>query len=285
MALADNTERLIEQLSMKTRIVTDERILKDAFVEFEKSAPYSRKLIIRNTTITKFGGIAAAAAFAVIVWAVYISIFNDNLAAPKKIYNDLASIDNFSISMFHANKEQPFGQIWVSKPLEMSLLKTTTQNSEFLTLWDISRNNKMTSTSSANSIQTEKSTHDKLKNELEESVFNVYSLAHFKKINDIPGNAKWAQIQSPDSDIFELTWQQKDSDGKLKYYKWRFILENTSNLLKRTELYIKSNPSDQYVLDSFSIISYPEQEDIRTLIIRNFNIVISAPEYQPTGGL
>ena len=39
MTLADNTERLLEQMSLKTRESTDERILNDAFTEFDKSAP------------------------------------------------------------------------------------------------------------------------------------------------------------------------------------------------------------------------------------------------------
>lgn len=285
MTLADNTERIVEQMRLKTRAVTDERILKDAFTEFEKSAPYTRQMTIRNNFVTKYAGIAAVAAVIVIIWSVYISHFDEKFAAPKQIYNDLAQNENFSISLYQANEEQPFRQIWTSKSLEMTLLKTSEQNIELLTLWDITRNNKMTSRTTASSIQTEKVPHNKMLDELEESLFYAFSLAHFKNISDIPGNAKWTQIQSQDSKVFELSWHQKDLEGKHQYFKWRIILEENTNLLKRTELYVKSDSHDQYRLDSFSIISYPEQEEIRTLIRINFDIVISPPEYQPTGNL
>lgn len=281
MTLADNTERLMEQMSLKTRAVTDQWILNDAFAEFDKSAPVTLTMVIRNNLVIKSLRIAAVAAIVIVIWSVYASLFNNKFSAPKQIYNDLIKTDNFCISMYHAGQEQAFEQVWASKSLEMTLFRTTEQNRELLTLWDISRKNKMTSIDSA---QTEKITKEML-NELEESMFYVFSLARFRKFNDIPGNAKLTQIQLPDSETFELSWHRKNSEGNNQYFKWRIILEENTNILQRTELYAKSNPKDQYKLDSFSIISYPEQKEIITLIRRNFDIVISTPEYQPTGGI
>ncbi len=167
----------------------------------------------------------------------------------------------------------------------MTLLKTTSQNSDLLTLWDISRNNKMISTTSDNPTQTENMPHSKMLSDVEESIFYTYSLNRFYSISDIPKNAKWKQIQSTDSKVFELSWHQKDSVGKQKYFKWRIILNENTNLLERTELYIKSYSEDQYKLDRFCEISHPQQSEIRTLILEYFDIVINPPQYLPTGNI
>lgn len=294
MALADNTEQRVEQMRLKTRDVTDQRILNDAFIAFDRSSPYARKITIRNNVVTKYAGIAAAAAVLITIWFAYTSLFSEKFTAPKQICDDLAQIDNFSISMYLAEqpvesllveRDEPFQQIWASKPLEMTLLKTTSQNADLLTLWDISRNNKMTSATSDKTAKTENMPHSKMLSELNESVFYTFSLNRFYSISDIPKNAKWTQIQSNDSKVFELLWHQKDSVGKQQYFKWRIMLNENTNLLERTELYIKSYSEDQYKLDRFCVISHPLQDEIRTIILENFNIVISPPQYLPTGGM
>ncbi len=285
MALADNTERIIEQMRLKTRDVTDQRILNDAFLEFEKSATHTCKLPTRNNVIRRFAGIAAAAAIAVVFWSVYAAFFNHEFEAPKQIFDNLAKTENVSIAMYNAVEEEPFQQIWASKPIEMTLLKTTSQNANLLTLWDISRNNKMISATSDKTAKTENMPHSKMLSELEKSVFYTLSLNRFYSIIDIPKNAKWTQIQSTDSNVFELSWHQKDTVGKQQYFKWRIILNENTKLLERTELYIKSNSEDQYKLDRFCVISHPQQDEIRTIILENFNIVISSPQYLPTGNI
>jgi len=285
MTLADNTEQRVEQLHLKTRDVTDQRILNDAFIEFEKSAPYTQTITIRNNIITKYSGIAAVVAFLITIWFLYASLSPRGFTAAKQICEDLTKIDNFSISMYLADQKEPFQQIWASKPIEMTLLKNTNQNSDLLTLWDISRNNKMISTIADNPTQTENMTHSKMLSELEEYIFYTYSLNRFYSISDIPKNAKWKQIQSTDSKVFELSWHQKDSVGKQQYYKWRIILNDNTNIPERTELYLKSNSDNQYILDRFCVISHPQQSEIRTIILEYFDIVINPPQYLPTGNI
>ncbi|MBN2588810.1 MAG: hypothetical protein JXA96_03025 [Sedimentisphaerales bacterium] len=282
MTLADNAERLVEQMSLKTREETDERILNDAFIEFDKSAPYTRTMKIRNKLVIKSLRIAAVAAMAVIIWSVYAALFTEKFLDTKQIYNNLAQNENFNISLYAAGQENPFRQVWASKSLEMTLSRTTEQNLEFLTLWDISRNNKMTKFTSESTHQTDNIAHNEMIAELEDSTFYAFSLARFHSIDDIPQNAKWAKIQSPDTNIFELSWHDKSSR---QYFKLQIFLELDTNKLKRTELYVKSENENEYTLNSFGIITYPQQEEIKTVIRRNFEVVLSPPEYQPTGGM
>jgi hypothetical protein len=292
MTLSDNTERLVQQMHLRTRALTDERILKDAFAQFEKSAPYTKTRTIKNNVYTRLVTIAAAVAIVVFIWSVshFLIKSNQGLAVTKQVYNTLDKSENYCISNYLAGQEEPFQQMWVLKSVDMKMLKNVEKNSELLTLWDLSKNIKMISQGSLSSLQTESITDDML-HELDKTMLQVFSLDKFGKLSEIPKNAAYHWIhdakvdtQFPDSDVFELSWQQEDSDGKLQYFKWRIFVKEKTFLPKRAELYIKSNSQDEYALVSISIVSYPGEENIKNIIRKNFGPVLSSPQYQPTGG-
>jgi hypothetical protein len=292
MTLFGNTEYLVQQMHLRTRALTDERILKDAFAQFDKSAPYTKTTTIKNNVFTRFITIAAAVAIIVFIWSVshFLIKSNQGLAVPKQVYNTLDKSENYCISNYLAGQEEPFQQMWVLKSVDMKMFRTVEKNSELLTLWDLSKNKKMISQGSLSSLQTEAITDDML-SELDKSMLEIFSLDKFGKLSEIPKNAAYQWIhdakvdaQFPDSDVFELSWQQEDSDSKMRYFKWRLFVKEKTFILKRMELYVKSNPQDQYALVSISIVSYPGEENIKNIIRKNFGPVISSPQYQPTGG-
>ncbi|MBN1973447.1 MAG: hypothetical protein JW787_07390 [Sedimentisphaerales bacterium] len=287
MTLADNTERLVEQMRLKTSIAADERILRDAFAKFELSSPFTKKMTLRSNFAAKYIGIAAAAAVIFIFWTLIMSYAK--LASPKKIYNSLVKNENFCISNYLAGQEQPFQQLWVSKSLDIKLFRNIESNSQLLTLWDVSRSNKMVLMDAEKSLKTEPIT-ERMLDEMEKSTVQAFSLSRFTDLKKIPKNIRRHRVhdqkinsQIPDTEVFELSWKQKNSAGKMQYLKWRIFIKEKTNEIKRTELYTKSESDEQYELDSMSIISYPEEEEIKTLIRKNFDTVISYPEYRPTG--
>jgi hypothetical protein len=178
----------------------------------------------------------------------------------------------------------------VSKQLEMKMFSTIQANSNLLTLWDISRNVKISSRGPRNIEKTEPIT-EKMETELEKSLIRFFSLSQFSSLRDIPKNAVWQRShdvifgnQLPDTHVFELTWQQENKAGQMQYFKWRIFLTANIYVPRRTELFIKSDNNKPYELDSFSIISHPDQEEVKNKIRENFGPIIRAPEYQPTGG-
>ncbi len=292
MIPADNTEELVEQMHLKTRPLTDERILKDAFASLEKSSQSAYRKTTHSSNLKRFVIATAAAAAVVIAWAGTHFLISDysKLSAPKQIFNALDKDENFCISNYRAGSEVPFEQVWVSKQLEMKMFSKIEANSNFMTLWDISRNVKISEQGPRNIEKTEPIT-EKMETELEKSLVRIFSLSRFSSIGEIPKTAAWQKVhdpiivnQVPDTQVFELSWQQKNSAGQMQYFKWRIFLSANNYVPRRTEVYIKSSPNDQYELDSYSIISHPGEEEIKDRIRENFGPIISSPEYQPTGG-
>lgn len=289
MTLEDYTERRVKAMCLKTTVGTDERILRDAFAKLEKSPAPGRQKRIRIRFRKRFISIAAVGAAAVVLLAVLQAKFSARLAAPKQIYSSLEKMGNVCISNYHAGDEEPFEQVWVLKSSDMKMFKSTENDQTLMTLYDIPTHSKMVSLLSVNSVQTEEITDEMLEG-LGQAMVQAFSLAQFSRFSDIPKNASWQPVynpkiisQLPGSQVFDLSWHQKKSDAKMQYFKLRmFVLENTK-ILRRTELYVKSDLDGEYRLESLGIISYPDEAYIKDLIRSNFGPVVSAPEYRPTG--
>ena len=288
MTLDDKTERRVEAMCLKTTIGMDERILRDAFAKLEKSPAISHKT--SRTKFTKrFISIAAIAAVITIIFFVKQARFNTRLAAPKQIYTNLEKTGNFCISNYHAEEDMPFEQVWVLKTSDMKMFKNNENGQTLMTLYDIPKHSKMISLLSADSIQTEKITNEML-DDLGKALVQAFSLKQFSNFKEIPKNASWRPVHDtkitsllPGSDVFDLLWHKKNSEAKMQYFKLRvFVTENT-NILRRTELYIKSEPEGEFELVSFSIVSYPDEEYIKDVIRSNFGPMVSLPSYRPTG--
>jgi hypothetical protein len=295
MTYADNTEHLVKQMRLTTRPLTDERILKDAFATLEKSPQSAHRVKAKSNNIKRILAVTSVAAAIVIVWSAahYLREVYSYQSEPKQIFNDLVKAETFCISNYHANSETPFEQVWVAKQLEMKMFSTIEADNNLMTLWDISRNVKMSSQGARSDLKTVPITK-KMHAELDKSLAKVFSLSRFTNLNDIPKNAEWQWDINPNmislsrvllrTQVCELTWQQKNSAGKMQYLKWLILLNIDTRLPGKTELYTKSNLDDQYVLASYSIILYPGEEEIKNHIRENFGPIISSPEYQPTGG-
>ena len=89
--------------------------------------------------------------------------------------------------------------------------------------------------------------------------------------------------QHPDSDVYELTWPQENAAGKMENIKWRMFLAVNSNKIKRSDVYKKSSPDEQYKLEGLAVISYLQKEEIKTIIQNNFDLIRSEPVHRPTG--
>ena len=271
MTLADNTENTIRKMRLTTRALTDQRILNDAYAELEKSSSIVNEYITQYFTMKKIIKIASLAAIVIISISIFSSKFSDAKTAPKKIYNTLLSNENFCISSYKADAQEPFQEIWVSQSLDMKLFKTKSEGEDLLTFWDIPRDSMLVSLNYTDNFESELITEQMLA-ELEESIISAFSLNQFTNLKKIPRNAKWHEVNDinilnlvPNAIVFELIY------AKAAYIKWRIFLDKATNLPKRMEVHVKDESDDQYKLE------------IKAVIRENFGPVITTPEFIPTG--
>ena len=287
---SDNIEQTIEKLHIATKPKTDERILNNAFAAFEKSlkAPslqngrYTRLNIISNKII-KF---TAVAAVIIVISALFLKWPASTTNVPGRIDTALSKAKNICITKFQPDGTEPYEQQWLSTTLNVKMVKSIENNRMQFALWDIPNKTKMQTFLSSNTIRTEPITENMLA-ELEESMIQNSGLLQFFQKGLIPKDAVWKKVADPEvtakypeAKIYELTWQQQGTtEGEIAYKKWLIFADAKTNLPVRAEWYKKSQPDEQYELESYTLFSYPKQDEIQTIIRSEFSPSRRQPEY------
>ncbi len=275
MNLSNDVERTIEKLNITTKADTDKRILEEAFDAFEKSAfqkspkpeQYVRPSIFHNT----FFKIAAVAAVFVIIFAIFFN--RDAKTDFEKIYDSLADAENLCISTYLAGETQPYQQTW--KTQNIKLFRIGKQNNIQYILWDLSKKIKMTKFSSSNPIQSDTITEGQL-SELEKSTTQSFGI--LVGIPNITEIAQWTRIDDPNnmtivpgSEIFEIKWLEEAFSESMTYRRTYFFVDTKTNLPLRVESYVKFTPEDKYELESFSVFTYPRQNEVEAIVEKVFD--------------
>lgn len=296
---ADDVERTIENLYIATKAETDERILEDAFAALEKSAQGQspgtgrdvRQNIFRNRII-KF---AAVAAVIIVIFTLFLKGPATTTSAPGGIDAALKKAENICITKFQTGGTEPYEQQWLSTTLNVKLLKSVENNRVQFALWDIPKKIKMQTFLSSNSVRTEPIT-EKMLAEFEESMiqnaglvsfFNMENIAELVPAQRRAGDGKWHRVidpqlsaQNPGTKIYEQLWRQENTTtGAVTFRKWRIFADTKTNLPKKGEWYAKVKSDEEYKLESYTVFSYPRQEEIQTLIRTTFGPVGRQPEY------
>jgi hypothetical protein len=296
MEPADNIERAIEQLHMRTRAETDRRILNDAFAALLGSASGESSGIgtprWHITTIRRFAVPAAVAAALLVGYVLFIGVPSDEMATLSQIQSNLAKMDNICISTYRAGETEPFRQVWVSKPLNLRLFKVGRGNQAQFTLWDVPNNTKKTKYVSSGYIQMEIIPQPMLV-ELEKSEADSFGLVPFSDANDLPAEAQWTHLEDrevaaviPGAEVYDLTWTPRGTTGEIPMQKmWRLFVDPRTKRPKRAEWYTKLTPEDDYGFELFSVVTYPDESDIQNLVRSTFGPRPSdVPEYISTPG-
>lgn len=212
----------------------------------------------------------AAAAVILIALSFFFNTSAVEAVGLKRIYDALAKINNIHIVRFTPPREDPIREIWASKSLKLTLIKSKSQ----WNLWDLSENVrkiKKIDNSLSETIAIDKTDLPIAEKNLE----NVLGLMPFPDITDVPEDAKWYKISdtninavSPGTEVFELTWQANNSIGEIEPRKWRCYLDPQKHLPFRIERYakIQGTDSDEFVIKSIVEVRYVEQVDVQEAI-------------------
>ncbi len=282
MNSADNIEHAVEQLHITTRAETDKRILDDAFVALEKSAqqqsPYAGRSARPRILRIRIAELAAVAAVILVIFALFFGTPVKDIRLGE-IYQTMGAVQNICIATFEPPANEPMQIEWVSQVLKIDMFRIGQQ----LVLWDIPNSVKITKNLSSDSVRTQILSGEMLA-KVKQAAGQRFGLVPFSRISDIPG-ARWTRMQDSDIEavvsgtkVYDLTWPETNiASGAIKLRKGRFFLDRDTNLPKRAEWYSKLQSEDEYKFETFAVVTYPNESQIRTLIRETFGSAPTQP--------
>ncbi len=282
MSLADNIERTVEQMNITTRAETDKRILNDAFAALETSArkqsssvgPVAQRRII---TIRRVW-LAAAAAVIIVGFALFFDLPAKDIQL-SDIYQAVANVQNICITTFDPTANEPMQIEWVSQTLNIGMFRIGEQ----FILLNVPNKVKMTKNASSEFTRTQ-ALSATIITRVKQAASQRFGLFPFSGTSDI-SSAQWSRVEDqlaqavmPGTRIYDLTWSEADTtSGSINLRKWRVYLDKKTNLPRRTEWYPRRKPEDEFEFESFDIVTYPDENQIRTLIRETFGAAALQP--------
>lgn len=67
-------------------------------------------------------------------------------------------------------------------------------------------------------------------------------------------------------EVYDLTWPDKTDVNRPVLRRWRYFIEAKTNLPRKVEKFYKLAPEDDYILEETLVISYPTNEEIKSVI-------------------
>ena len=282
MNSADNIERTVEQLHITTRPETDERILDEAFAVLEKSTQEQSVHIARSarpkTLRIRIVELAAVAAVIFVIFALFFNTSTTDVGLGD-IYQVLGAVDNICITTYEPASNEPMQIEWVSQALNIDMFQIGRQ----FILWDIPNKVKLTKYVSSDSVRSQILTGEMF-SKVKQAALKRFGLVPFSNLSDISG-ARWTRLVDSEADadvsgtkVYDLTWQDKNAAlDAIKLYRRRFFVDKRTNLPKRIELYGKLQSEAEYNFETFAVVTYPSEDQIRTLIRETFGSAPTQP--------
>lgn len=279
---ADNIERAVEQLFLTTRAETDRRILDDAFVALEKStqeqSPHVEHSARPNNLRIRIVELAAVAAVILVIFALFFVTSATDVGL-SEIYQVMGAVENICITTFEPAANEPMQIEWVSQALNIDMFRIGEQ----LVLWDIPNKVKMTKYLSSDSIRAQILSGEML-SKVKQAAVQRFGLVPFSNISDISG-ARWSLVEDSDiqtvvsgTRVYDLTWPETNvASGEIKLRKWRVFWDRGTNLPKRAEWYSKLQSEEEYTFETFAVVTYPSESQIKVLIRSAFGSAATQP--------
>ena len=292
MNQVDKIERRIEQLHLSTGAATDKRILTDAFVTLSRGLKEERLGIWRTIAMSRVTRPVAAAAVILIAVGFLLTLLDGNVDTIDDFYETLDGVRNACATSFKPGQTDPFQQVWTSQSLKVRLFKTGVGEKAQFALWDIDSKSKMMLYLST--VETQPLTEEEL-TAMEKSISLSATLTPFSDMKDVPMSARWTRVIDPavvavipGSAVYDLVWiQPVATSEKGAHKKLRVFVDAGTHLPRRVESYGKSEPEQQYTLESFIIVTYPSEDEIKDIVASTFGSPGTrgdGPEYIGTPG-
>ena len=280
---ADQIERTIERLHITTRAETDKRILDDAFAALEKSAqkqsPHVGRSARRRTLRIRIAELAAVAAVILVVFALFFGTRLTETVALNEIYEALGKVQNVCIATFLPPANEPVQIEWVSQTLNIDMVRF----SERFVLWDIPNKVQMIKYLSSGSVTTTAIT-DEMLTKVEEAASRRFGLVPFSDMSNFSG-AQWIRVEDSEIEttmsgtkVYDLTWTERNTTFQtIRLRKWRVFVDAGTKLPERAEWYSKFEPEGEYKFETFSVVTYPSENQIKILIRNTFGPAATQP--------
>ena len=211
-------------------------------------------------------GIAAAAVI-LIAATLFLTIPVAKAVTLESIYKAVEKAKNVHISSFIPDKKEPVQERWVSRTLNVNIMKTEKES----VLWDITSKVKKTKHLDNSSVETTILSAEMI-TEIQNVMSGSLGLMPFYDISGIPSDAKWNRIDDKSIkitngiEVYDLEWVEKTYAGNLISSKWRFFVDSVTNLPQKIELYQKTSTDSEYNLKQIVIIKYLDDNEIKKVL-------------------
>ncbi|MFA5291934.1 MAG: hypothetical protein WC496_02755 [Phycisphaerae bacterium] len=212
-----------------------------------------------------------AAAVILIATALFLNISTAKAATLKGIYKAIEKIKNVHILSFIPDKKEPVREQWVSRTLNVNLIKTDSES----VLWDISDKIKKIKSLNSNSVETIELTTEMI-NGTQNTINDSLGLMPFHSISDIPNDAQWNRVNdiilkiSDKIEVYDLIWIEKAYEGYFVSKKWRFFIDSETSLPQKIEFYQKSDTDNEYNLRYTRAVEYLNESEMQKVIKESF---------------
>jgi hypothetical protein len=210
-------------------------------------------------------GIAAAILLAASV--LFMNISTAKAVTLEGIYKAIEKVKNVHISSFIPNKKEPVQQQWVSRTLNVNMIKTEKES----VLWDAANKIKKNKYLNSNTVQTANLTAE-MSAESQNMITGSLGLLPFNSLSEIPSDAKWKSVGNINqgiadkTEVYDLIWVEKIYDGHITHKKWRFFVGFDTNLPQRIEIYQKSDTDSEYILKYTRVVEYLDDSKMQNAI-------------------
>jgi len=280
---ADQIERTIGRLHLTTRVETDKRILDDAFAALEKSAqkqsPHVGRSARRRTLRIRIAKLAAVAAVVLVIFALFFGRPAAEAIDLGEIYEALGKVENICIADFQPPANEPTQTEWISQTMNIDVIRF----GERFVLWDIPNKVQMIKYLSSGSVTTTAIT-DEMLTKVEEAASRRFGLVPFSDMRHISG-AQWIRVEDSEIEttmsgtkVYDLTWTERNTTFEaIRLRKWRVFVDAGTKLPERAEWYSKFEPEGEYKFETFSVVTYPNESQIKVLIRNVFGSALRQP--------
>ena len=209
----------------------------------------------------------AAAAVILIATVLFLNIPTAKAVTLERIYKAIEKVKNVYISSFIPGKKEPVQEQWVSRTLNVNLIKTGKES----ILWDLANKAKNVRHLKDGSVETTKLTAEVI-TEIRNTINGSLGLMPFHSISEIPKDAEWKSIDDKSleitnkTEVYDLTWVEKIYEGHLTFKKWKVFTDRETNLPQRVEFYQKSIADGEYDLKSVALVEYLDDSEMQKVI-------------------
>lgn len=273
----DDLNRKFDKLHISTAEGTDNRILEDAFEELDKSmqidnSGVEQKAWQRNRRNRVMGFVGAAVGI-IVMFALLFGIPSAKAVSLAEIYQAVEKVRNVCVFKFRAGNEEPYQRQWISQTLNIMLLDN---KGEFV-LFDYNRGQKKTKYPDEDTVSVESISQENIE-QVKNNIERNFNLLPFSRLSQVREDAQWTEVDLdsvntviPGTEVYDLTWTGIKSEFTTLYIKWRVFVDIKTDLPVRAEWYHKTlnkkmKSDEDFSLQTFSVVIYPTEVEILTLI-------------------